>query len=285
MSEEQQQTPASSQPVTEPQATPEASTSAPEAPKSYFTPDGGWNREAFGDDLGQHSIFDKYGNVEDLVKATINKDSLIGKKAEEWWTSDDPEVTSKRMEIMGVPSDASEYSWDLGADIPEEISGKLNERYDGFREVFKENGVPKALAEKLIQADAQATINGLEQQAIAEENHRKEVEAELRKEWTGDKYEYNIGKAQNTLEHLGLGDWATNPAFGNDPQFIKDVVEKLVPLVSDDSIIEAKQTQNYATLKDQYDAQYDKMLSMSDNDPSYNREVQIMTDLANKLNN
>jgi hypothetical protein len=107
---------------------------------------------------------------------------------------------------------------------------------------------------------------------------------ELQNEWKGEKFQYNVDKTKNALEHLGL-DWADNPEFGNNPKFIKDVFEKIVPLISDDTIIEARQTQNMATIQDSYDAQWNKMMTMDRSDPSYEREVAKMQSITDKMNN
>lgn len=269
-----EQTP--SQPVGEPALTPSAA-------KSYFSDESGWNREAFAEDLGSHSIFEKYKTPEELVKATINKDQLIGKKAEEFWTSEDADIVARRREVMGVPSDPTEYQFELpelGEGIP---ADELAARYEQAKPKFQELGLTKAQAQALIEWDAQQTVESFAQAQEANRLAMEEAEKTLRNEWKGDKYEYNLGKAKNTLEHLGLSDWIEDPTIANNPSRIKDIVEKLVPLVSDDAIIEARQTQTYATIKDLYDDQYNKMMGMDPRDPSYQREIAKMREITDKM--
>ena len=64
------------------------------------------------------------------------------------------------------------------------------------------------------------------------------------KEWTGDKFEYNMGKVANVMDYLGLEEFKDDPAIGNNVDFIKAVFENIVPIISEDEIIESGVEQN-----------------------------------------
>ena len=79
----------------------------------------------------------------------------------------------------------------------------------------------------------------------------REAEDTLRKEWTGDSYEYNMGKVANIMDYLGLSDFKDDPAIGNNVQFIKAIFDNVVPMISDDEIIQDGMEQNFVTISDQ----------------------------------
>ena len=242
-------------------------------------------RDALPDDLGKHSWFDKYSDITEAVKGSINSQKLAGKKAEEFWTSEDPADIARRKEIMGVPSTADEYTYDLG-DLPEGMDAEsVKAGIEEFKAFALEKGWPKEFVQQAIEYDMQQGIAKMDEFSANSEVQRQEAEKELRKEWMGNKFEYNVSKAKDALEYLGLGDWVENPALGNDPKFIKDVFEKLVPLTSDDAIIEARQTQSFATVSDTLSQLEQKMREYNGptTDAGYRKMVSDRSALLQKL--
>ena len=205
-------------------------------------------RDALPDDLGKHSFFDKYTNINDAVKGAINAQQLAGKKAEDFWTSEDPDIVSKRNEIMGIPNSKDEYELKVGK-LPKDMPFD-EKRVEQFKDFAKEIGLSKQQAAKLIEYDVNAASEMWE--ASQEERQMAMTEAEnvLRKEWKGTKYDYNVAKVSEALEFLELDHLKDNPAYGNNPEFIKAIFEKIVPLIDNDTIIESKQKENYATVND-----------------------------------
>ncbi len=65
--------------------------------------------DAFADDLGKHSVFDKYGNVEELVKGTINGQKMVSQKVDDWIGSDNEDIVTQRLKMQGVPESADDY--------------------------------------------------------------------------------------------------------------------------------------------------------------------------------
>lgn len=223
-----------------------------EQPVDILNDEGKFNeswRNALPDELGKHSIFEKYDNPLDLIKGSINAQSQVGKKAEEFWQSEDINDIEARKQIMGVPKNASEYTFELN-NIPE--GTEVDEtRMGDFKNLAYDLGLSQKQAEALMNWEIESSAKNLDDINRVEELTIQESEEKLRKEWAGDKYEYNMGKVSNVMDYLGLNEFKDDPAIGNNVDFIKTIFEKVVPLIEEDKIIEKGMEQNYATISDQ----------------------------------
>ncbi len=214
-------------------------------------------RDALPDDLGKHSIWSKYDNVTDLVKGAINAQSQVGKKAEDFWLSEDQNDIARRREIMNIPSEVDGYEITTG-EIPE--GTELDEaRLGSFKDLAHKVGLTVEQAQAIADWEIESGSNDLQQIEQAEELSVREAEETLRKEWTGDKFEYNMGKVANVMDYLGLEEFKDDPAIGNNVDFIKAVFENIVPIISEDEIIESGVEQNAATISDQLDLLEEEM--------------------------
>ena len=63
------------------------------------------------------------------------------------------------------------------------------------------------------------------------------------------------------MDYLGLEEFKDDPAIGNNVDFIKAVFENIVPIISEDEIIESGVEQNAATISDQLDLLEEEMRS------------------------
>ena len=172
----------------------------------------------------------------------------MGKKAEDFWLSEDANDIARRREIMNVPNEVNGYEITTG-DIPE--GTELDEaRISAFTEIAHKVGLTNEQAQAIVDWEMKAVQN-LSDFEQAEELSIREAEDTLRKEWTGNDYEYNMGKVANVMDYLGLGEFKDDPAIGNNVDFIKAVFENIVPIISEDQIIEEGMEQNYATVSDQ----------------------------------
>ncbi len=214
-------------------------------------------RDALPDDLGKHSIWSKYDNVTDLVKGAINAQSQVGKKAEDFWLSEDQNDIARRREIMNIPNEVDEYEITTG-EIPE--GTELDEaRLGSFKELAHKVGLTVEQAQAIADWEIESGSADLQQIEQNEELSVREAEDTLRKEWTGDKFEYNMGKVANVMDYLGLEEFKDDPAIGNNVDFIKAVFENIVPIISEDEIIESGVEQNVATISDQLDLLEEEM--------------------------
>ena len=206
-------------------------------------------RDALPDDLGKHSIWSKYDNPTDLVKGAINAQSQIGKKAEDFWLSEDANDIARRREIMNIPNEVSGYEFKT-ENIPEDTELDTT-KVDSFKELAHKVGLTQEQAQAVVDWEVQGSAESLQELDTQAEVAVKQAEEDLRKEWAGDKYEYNMGKVANVMDYLGLGEFKDDPDIGNNVPFIKAVFENVVPLISDDEIIQEGMEQNYATVSDQ----------------------------------
>lgn len=220
-------------------------------------------RDALPDDLGKHSIWSKYDNVTDLVKGAINAQSQVGKKAEDFWLSEDQNDIARRREIMNIPNEVEGYEITTG-EIPE--GTELDEeRLDSFKQLAHEVGLTVEQAQAIADWEIESGSADLQQIEQEEELSVREAEETLRKEWTGDNFEYNMGKVSNVMDYLGLGEFKDDPAIGNNVDFIKAVFENIVPIISEDEIIESGVEQNLATITDQLDLLEEEMRNYEGN--------------------
>ena len=229
-------------------------------PVDILTSEGKFNeawREALPDDLGKHSIWSKYDNVTDLVKGAINAQSQVGKKAEDFWLSEDANDIARRREIMNIPNEVDGYEITTG-EIPE--GTEIDEaRISSFTEVAHKLGLTNEQAQAIVDWEIESGTTNLQEIEQAEELSIREAEDALRKEWSGNDYEYNMGKVANVMDYLGLGEFKDDPAIGNNVDFIKAVFENIVPIISEDQIIEEGMEQNFATVSDQLDLLEEEM--------------------------
>jgi len=241
--------------------TPDApSTEETAQPVDILTSEGKFNeawRTALPDELGNHSIWSKYDNVTDLVKGAINAQSQVGKKAEDFWLSEDENDIARRREIMNIPNEVDGYEITIG-DVPE--GTELDEaRLGSFKELAHQVGLTVEQAQAIADWEIESGSANLQEIEQAEELSIREAEETLRKEWTGDNFEYNMGKVANVMDYLGLGEFKDDPAIGNNVDFIKAVFENIVPIISEDQIIEDGMEQNFATISDQLDLLEEEM--------------------------
>lgn len=264
----------------------EETTDTVEQSFDILTDEGKFNeqwRDSLPDDLGKHSIFNKYDNPLDLVKGSINAQNQIGKKAEEFWFSEDANDISKRNEIMGVPSSKDEYKFEdreypEGTELDEEAIGS-------FKEFAHQIGLSQKQAQSLLDYQIEADEKQFAEDDKLTELSLREAEESLREEWTGDKFEYNMGKVANVMDFLGLEEFKDDPMIGNNVEFIKAIFENVVPLISEDDIIESGVEQNYATINDQLqELEYNMMNYDGDtNDYKYKSMVKERLALLEKI--
>ena len=62
-----------------------------------------------------------------------------------------------------------------------------------------------------------------------------------------------MSKVAEVMEFLDLGDMMDDPAIGNNTKLIQAIYNKFVPLLDNDTLIEAKNNDNFASIKDQLD--------------------------------
>ncbi len=234
------------------------------------------------EDLGQHSSVKTIKSIEDLAKSYVNTKSLVGKKFEDYLKSDDPELVAKRNEVMGVPSSVEDYDLKM-PEVPE--GSPFNEDVlNNFKEKAAELGITKDQAQALLEWDAGRAVNAQENIQQTIEQQTEVAETELKKEW-GNKFEYNLAQVERAADYLGVTDDLVEMGLNRNPQLVKSFFEKIVPAISDDKLIESKQSENFATISDNLQDVETKMYSWegSTRDPEYLTLVKQRTELLGKL--
>ena len=209
------------------------------------------------DELGNHSIWSKYNNPVDLAKGAINAQKMIGGKLDDFLSSQDANDIAKRNELLGIPKSAEDYNFSL--DVPENIElpeGRITE----FKELAHSLGISNKAAEELIKFDIEKAGQDLQQIDLDYEAEVQNAEKELREVWKGDAFEYNMSKVAEVMEFLDLGEMMDDPAIGNNTKLIQAIYNKFVPLLDNDTLIEAKNNDNFASIVDQLD-NIDKQLN------------------------
>lgn len=232
------------------------------------------------DDLGNHSIWQKYNNPLDMVKGTINAQAHIGKKAEEFWTSEAEEDIARRNEIMGVPESHEGYE----LTVPEGYDVSAEEVTE-FKQAMHELGLNNAQAQAVADYQLQNITNMIQSFETTNEEELNNAEAKLREVWKGDDFDYNMSKVADALDYLGLGEWKDDPKFANDPTFIIGIAEKVLPLLDNDEIIQGNMNQSYATIQDELSEIEDQMYSYEGdlNDHAYRQMVNRRGELLGKI--
>lgn len=257
-----------------------------EPTKSWVNEDGTWNRDAMGE-LGQHSIVEKYATAEELIKGTINKDQVLGKKIDDILSSDDEGIQGRLKEIRGVPKDASGYEFNV--EIPEGMD-QLSESIASYKDIFAETGIPNEAANRLIEKYVENTVSRQNEYETQMQEVYDGEKSRLESKWK-NKFENNIERSANALDLLELPELAEDVRGAKTPQalkFAEAVVEKLIPLIEDDTIIEARQTQTISTIKDRMDdidSRLAGLVSTEDGrrSPEYRKLLDEKSELIKKL--
>lgn len=256
-----------------------------EQPVSWVSEDGTLNREAFGE-LGQHSMFDKLTKIDDLAKAYINVEKVKSKKVEELLSSDDESIRSELSKMRGIPESADEYEFSV--EIPESL-GIGSDRITEIKSKFKEIGIPKEAADKLMEWEVSTISSKMQAMEEERESLLNSTYKELKSKWKNN-IDNNIEKAANALDYLDLKEFADdvrNPQTHLALKFAEAIYDRIIPLIENDTIIEARQSQSISTTKDRMDDIRNKMFELNSsgkhNSPEYSKLVKEMGELVSKI--
>jgi hypothetical protein len=200
-------------------------------------------KKSAGEELQGHSYLDKYKTAEDFIKAGINHQSSLTKKASEYFESEDPVVVAERNKLMGVPDSADGY--EVSPELAEVVS---EESLAAFKAKAHEMGLPSKYVEEMVQFEADLWTKHAENQEAAKVAERDATTEALREQWKGDTFDHNTKQVQNLLiNELGLSaDDLTQP-IGNSAKLITALFDKVVPMYGDDKLIEGTMTQTRAS--------------------------------------
>lgn len=197
-------------------------------------------KRSAGEELQGHSYLDKYKTAEDMIKAGINHQSSLTKKASEYFESEDPVVIAERNKLMGVPDSAEGY--EVSAELAEAINP---ESLEAFKEKAHEMGLPSQYVEEMVQFEADLWTQHAENQAAEQVAEKDATTAALQEAWKGDKFDHNTKQVQNLLfSELGLSPEDLTQPIGNSAKLITALFDKVVPMYGEDKLIEGTMTQS-----------------------------------------
>ena len=233
------------------------------------------------EDLRGHSVLDKYKNLPDLIKGTINAQSALGKKASDYFTSEDPVVVAERNKIMGIPEKAEDYKISRELATGEKL-GEEGEKM--FREWAVANKLPAHLAQPAIEFHASIVKRINEQVTAAAEEQRVSAEKAMREEWKGDRFEHNTKQARNVLmNEFGLTAEDLTMPIGNSTKLVKALIEKYVPLVGEDKIIEGSMAVSGGSAEEQIKQINIDMHKTQTGTPEYAKLIEAKKTLMSRM--
>tara|TARA_R100001509_G_scaffold54835_1_gene30118 strand:+ start:4888 stop:5712 length:825 start_codon:yes stop_codon:yes gene_type:complete len=234
------------------------------------------------DDLGNHSIWNKYNNPIDLAKGAINAQSMVGGKLEDLLASEDQNDIHKVHELLGVPTTVDGYA--LNIEAPEGIEID-DSRVQEFKELAFEHGISNNAVQALIDFDMKALADSVAQEDVDYDVSVNDAEAELREIWKGDQFDYNMSKVAEVMEFMGLEELMDDPSIGNNVQLIQALYNNVLPLIDNDDLIQQRNNDNFASLSDQLSEIEQKMMQYTGNtsDITYQNWIKERSSLLEKI--
>jgi len=254
---------------------------------SRINPDGTFKENFLAglpEDLGKHGSLAKYKSITDLAKGYVNSQALIGKKASDFWKSDDPKVIAERKAIMGIPDSVDGYDLVM-PEIPDGVKDVYTDAtINDFKTKASEIGLTKDQAKALLEWDAGRATKAFEGVGEQMEVQKQQAAETLKAEW-GRKFDENLAKVKKTTDYLGITEVLDSTGLGNEPLILKSILEKIVPAISEDRLIGDGLTQSLATIHDQVRAVDDQLLSFKGNpsSPEYRALVRQKEKLYSQL--
>jgi hypothetical protein len=222
-------------------------------------------KESAGDELKGHSYFEKYKTAEDFIKAGINHQSSLTKKASEYFESEDPVVIAERNKLMGVPEGADGY--ELSQEL---VDGVSAESLEAFKGKAHEIGLPAKFLPELVQFETDLWTKNAENIEAAKVAEKDATTAELQELWKGDTFDHNTKQVQNLLiNELGLSAEDLTKPIGNSSKLITALLDKVVPLYGSDKLIEGTITQTRESGSERMKQLNVEMFKTKQNTPEY----------------
>ena len=179
-------------------------------------------RAGLPEDLQQDASLQHIGSVEAMAKSYVNAQKMVGSDKVaipgNWATDEDWEQVYTK---LGRPTDPSEYELELGENANEDFT-------DWFRQAAHGAGLSPRQAQKLASQYEEFT-GGIKTQTEASlEQHRSEVETELRKEY-GKDFEDKMQTANDLVKEFDAPDLTEivlqdGTLLGDNPDLVRFMV-------------------------------------------------------------
>ena len=222
-------------------------------------------KKSAGEELQGHSYLDKYKTAEDFIKAGINHQSSLTKKASEYFESEDPVVMAERNKLMGIPDNVDGY------EVTQELAEAVNpESLAAFKEFALDKGLPAKHINDIVEFEAGLWAQHAENQEAEKVAETEAVTAQLKEQWKGDTFDHNTKQVQNLLiNELGLTAEDLTQSIGNSSKLITALFDKVVPMYGDDKLIEGTMTQTRVSASERMGQLNQEMHATAHGTPAY----------------
>lgn len=120
---------------------------------------------------------------------------------------------------LGAPDNVDGYKFDLPEDLPENFID--DKQLGDMKELFLQEGVPAATAEKIISKYAEGQLDAFNTLESSQDDAMASAETALKEAW-GDEYDGNLNKASAFADKYLSKE--TVDSMGNNPHLIKDIL-------------------------------------------------------------
>ena len=105
----------------------------------------------------------------------------------------------------------------------------------------------------------------------------------MKNDW-GPKYDYNLSKVQQATDYLGITEEINELGLGSSSMFLKTVLDKIVPAISNDKLVESAQQDTLAATEDSLNEVEGWLMKYegSTRDPEYLAKVKERTALLTR---
>lgn len=187
-----------------------------------------WRELASNGDDDALKLLKRYGSLNGVVKALVEKDRLIrsGKIKRDMPDPKDEKALAEWRKAEGIPDDPSGYSF------PDAVKKVMTDddkpMLASFTDYAHKKGAPQAVVDIASEWYFDMATHAAEDQSSSDLTAREEAEAELRKDWAHGEYKANTTLAKRFVESIpGVGDvWeeARLPdgrLLGSIPEFVQ----------------------------------------------------------------
>lgn len=187
-----------------------------------------WRELASNGDEDSLKLLKRYGSLNGVVKALIEKDKLIrsGKIKRDMPDPKDEKAVAEWRKAEGIPDDPSGYS------LPDDVKKVLTDIDKPMLASFTDFAHKKGARQDVVNIASEWYVNmateAAERQAQDDALGRDDAETELRKDWAHGEYKANTTLAKRFIENIpGVGDAWTEARMpdgrllGSIPEFIR----------------------------------------------------------------
>ena len=205
----------------------DAGKTAAEDEKASSLPDD-WRELAANGDDDALKLLKRYGSLNGVVKALIEKDKLIrsGKIKRDMPDPKDEKAMAEWRKAEGIPDDPSGYK------LPDAVIKRMTDEdkpmLASFTDYAHKKGAPQGVVDIASEWYFDMAEQAAEQQAASDLEASEATEAELRKDWAHGEYKANMTLAKRFVEGIpGVGESWTEARMpdgrllGSIPEFIQ----------------------------------------------------------------